>query len=197
MQPPILKTQRLILRPIELSDAVEHRRHMKDYEIVRNFADTFPHPYPDNGSEWFINHINGQDKIIYWAIALKTAPQTIIGAIELRPEQDTSQRAFWLSREHQKQGFITEAATAVNDYWFDVLGKETLHLENALGNAASRRIKEKTGADFLGTCEGKYVDPALTMTEQWLIRKEDWKAFRGSQPSNPLSRNKSCNSPDA
>lgn len=181
MLPPVIGTARLLLRPIEMSDAAAHNRCMKDWEIVRNFAKAFPHPYPDDGSQKFIERIRAQDKIVYWAIALKSMPETLIGSIELRPYVETSQRAFWLAREHHNNGYITEAATAVNDYWFDVMGRKTLQMENALGNIASRRIKEKTGAVFMGTKPSEHVDPALHTSEMWLLSKDDWKAFRTSQ----------------
>lgn len=183
MQPPVIETARLILRPVELSDAPAHNKCMKDWEIVRNFAKSFPHPYADDGSEKFINHIKSQDKVVYWAIALKSAPDEMIGSIELRPHAEKGQRAFWLARAHHNNGYVTEAATAVNDYWFDVMGRDTLHMENALGNIASRRIKEKTGAVFLGTRVSEHVDPALGQSEEWLLKKEDWHRFRAQQRS--------------
>lgn len=178
MPSPVIETARLLLRPITMSDAAAHNRCMKDWEIVRNFAKAFPHPYADDGSVKFIDHILSQDKIIYWVIALKDRPDELIGSIELRPHAETSQRAFWLAREYHNQGYMTEAAFAVNDYWFDVLGKETLHIENALGNTASRRIKEKTGAVFMGTKPSEHVDPALDTSEIWLLKKEDWHRYR-------------------
>lgn len=178
-QPPVITTARLVLRPITLQDAPAHNRCMKDWEIVRNFASTFPHPYADDGSEKFIDYILTQDAVIYWAIALQSAPDIMIGSIELRPQAERGQRAFWLDRAHHNKGYVTEAATAVNDYWFDVLGKDTLHMENALGNIASRRIKEKTGAVFMGTRPSAHVDPLLDTSEVWLLKKEDWHRFRG------------------
>ena len=40
---------------------------------------------------------------------------------------------------------MTEAVSAVNDYWFDVLGFRVLRAPKAVENSASRRMSEKTG----------------------------------------------------
>lgn len=172
---PVLKTPRLILRPITQNDAPAHYACMIDYDIVRWFAKGFPHPYAADGSASFIDMMLNQDKIVYWAIARKDAPETMIGSTELRPHVETSQVAFWLARAHHGQGLIFEALGAVHDYWFNTLGRETLHIENAAGNAASRRVQQKSGATLLGTRQGPHVDPDETEVKMWLLAKNDRK----------------------
>ena len=73
---------------------------------------------------------------------------------------------------------MTEACTVINDYAFDVLGFEKLIFDNALGNEASRRIKEKTGATFIEIIEAKFVDPAITKLERWELTREAWQKLR-------------------
>jgi RimJ/RimL family protein N-acetyltransferase len=53
---------------------------------------------------------------------------------------------------------MTEAITAVNDFAFLTLGIESFHVCNAASNAASRRVKQKTGAEFVGTIELPHHD---------------------------------------
>ena len=62
---------------------------------------------------------------------------------------------------------MTEAVKPVTDYAFDVLGFEKLVLANAVGNPASRRIKEKIGAIFLRTEPATYVNPSYTEREAY------------------------------
>lgn len=71
---------------------------------------------------------------------------------------------------------MTEAVKPVTDYAFDVLGFEKLVLANAVGNAASRRIKERMGAVFLRTEPATYVNPRYAEREVWELAKEGWKA---------------------
>ena len=74
---------------------------------------------------------------------------------------------------------MTEAVAPVNDYAFDELGFQVLVFSNALGNVASRKIKEKTGASFLKTEPAKFVDPAYSERELWKLTKESWIAHQG------------------
>src|SRR5262252_7820709 len=75
-------------------------------------------------------------------------------------------------------GIMTEALKPVTDYAFDVLGFEKLVLANAVGNCASRRIKENIGAVFLRTEPAVYVNPDYTEREVWELTKERWKVFK-------------------
>ena len=75
---------------------------------------------------------------------------------------------------------MTEAARPVTDYAFDVLGFEKLILANAVGNPASRRIKEKIGAVLVRKEPANYVNPGYTEREVWELTKECWKAFKTS-----------------
>ena len=70
---------------------------------------------------------------------------------------------------------MTEACEAVNAYAFEALEFEELIFANAAGNLGSRRVKEKTGAEFLGVGPGRYVDPKLTEQELWRLRRSVWQ----------------------
>jgi RimJ/RimL family protein N-acetyltransferase len=63
----------------------------------------------------------------------------------------------------------------INDYAFNKLGFEKLVFANAVGNLKSRRIKEKTGAKFIGIRPSKYVDPKYKEQEIWELTKKDWE----------------------
>lgn len=70
---------------------------------------------------------------------------------------------------------MTEAVKPTIDYAFGELGFEKLTFDNALGNTASRRIKEKTGARLLRVEAAEFVDPAYTQREVWELTKEEWR----------------------
>jgi len=59
-----------------------------------------------------------------------------------------------------------------------VLGFEKLILANAVGNPASRRIKEKLGAVFVRTEPAIYVNPSYAEREVWELTSECWKGVR-------------------
>jgi RimJ/RimL family protein N-acetyltransferase len=100
-----------------------------------------------------------------WGICLRSAPDELIGAIWLKRKGTPSNRGFWLGKNFWRRGIMTEAVKPVMDYAFDVLGFEKLVLANAVGNSASRRIKENTGPVFVRTEPGIYVNPSYTQRE--------------------------------
>jgi len=102
--------------------------------------------------------------------------RTNIGVISLhRDEWDN--RGYWLGLPWHRQGLMTEAVVAVNDYWFDVLGFTVLRAPKAVANVASRRISEKTGMRLIATVERDYVSGRLP-AEIWEITAEEWRAKR-------------------
>ena len=107
--------------------------------------------------------------------------------MELFREGRPSNRGFWLDRDYRGRGYMEEAANAVNEYAFMTIGFEKLYFDNALGNMASRRIKEKTGATLIRVVdEAKFVDPSLTQLECWELTKESWQEYRSRVASQQL-----------
>ena len=53
---PTLTTARLILRPLEISDADAIQALFPHWEIVKYLANVFPWPYPAEGAQTFIRH---------------------------------------------------------------------------------------------------------------------------------------------
>jgi RimJ/RimL family protein N-acetyltransferase len=80
---------------------------------------------------------------------------------------------------------MAEAAAVVNDYAFNVLGFDKLIFDNAVGNVPSRKVKEKTGATFIGIVKATFVDPRITEMEHWELTKEAWQAHRSSIAPSP------------
>jgi RimJ/RimL family protein N-acetyltransferase len=181
-QLPVFETTRLTLRDITERDAPAYERYFLDYEVIGTMSHIVPWPYPENG---VLQHIRTavipnqcMDQWV-WGICLKSAPE-LIGAIWLKRKGTPSNRGFWLGKEFWRRGIMTEAMMPVTDYAFDVLGFEKLVLANAVGNPASRQMKEKIGAVFLRTEPAVYVNPRYAEREVWELTKERWKAFKTS-----------------
>jgi ribosomal-protein-alanine N-acetyltransferase len=177
---PALETSRLVLRPLALADAEQVQRIFPRWEVVRYLNAIVPWPYPPDGAIAYYRDralpaIERGDEW-HWTLRLKTHPDRIIGAIGLI-RGDGDNRGFWLAPEWQRQGLMTEAVIAVNDYWFEVLGFPVLRAPKAIANAGSRRISEKTGMRIIGTEERNLVSGRL-LSEMWEITAEEWRAFR-------------------
>lgn len=174
---PVLHTPRLTLRPLEITHADAYERQFVDYEVIRHLSSQVPWPYPQGGVRDFIENtvlpaqgVNRWD----WGLFLKSAPSELVGSVGLWRGGE-QQRGFWLARPHWGQGLMTEACEAVNGFAFEGLGFESLVFSNAVGNLASRRIKEKTGAVLLGQRPAEFVDPQYRLAEFWELTRSAWE----------------------
>jgi RimJ/RimL family protein N-acetyltransferase len=182
-----LKTARLLLRPLELSDAEQAQGLFAHWEIVRYLRNIVPWPYPPDGAyTWYRNFAlpamqRGEEW--HWTLRLRNSPSSMIGSISLMAG-DNDNRGFWMGLPWQGQGLMTEACEAVTDYWFDVLKFSVLRVPKAAPNAASRRISEKTGMRLIATEEREYVS-GLFPSEIWEVTAEEWRARRKQQGPKP------------
>jgi [ribosomal protein S5]-alanine N-acetyltransferase len=180
---PTLETPRLLLRPLELADAEQAQILFPHWEIVRYLDKIVPWPYPPDGAfAWYRDFAlpaieRGEEW--NWTLRLKSSPSRMIGNINLR-KRENNNRGFWMGLPWQRQGLMTEACEAVNDYWFDVLKFPVLRAPKAVVNIGSRRISEKTGMRIVATEERAYVSGRFP-TEIWEITADEWHARRQSR----------------
>jgi ribosomal-protein-alanine N-acetyltransferase len=180
---PTLETQRLILRPLGLSDAAQTQVLFPQWEIVRYLRNVVPWPYPTDGAYMYYRDValpaveRGDEWA--WTLRLKSATDQLIGAISLF-RSETDNRGFWLGLPWQRQGLITEACHAVTDYWFNVLRFPVLRVPKAIANTGSRRISEKQGMRVIATEDRDYVSGRFP-SEIWEITVDEWRARQQSQ----------------
>lgn len=189
MTPP-LETERLLLRPLELSDAEQCQILFPHWEIVRYLNARVPWPVPPDAS-----YRNIHDNVLpaiergeewHWSLRLRVSPAQLIGRISLHTEEGNN-RGFWLGLPWQRQGLMTEACGAVTDYWFDVLKFPVLRVPKAAPNTASRRISEKQGMRVVASDERDYVSGRFP-TETWEITAEEWHSHRKHSTSADRAR---------
>ncbi len=177
---PVLRTPRLVLRPVRRKDAPVIQHRFPHWDVVRYLDARIPWPYPADGAathvETCLDEMARGEKA-HWAIIPRSGSADLIGIISLWPDDGVSrnQRGFWLAPEFQRQGLMTEAAERVTAYAFLDLGWPELWFTNAQENQASRRIKEKQGARLVNLLIGRYVaGPGPQMV--WHLLRDDWVA---------------------
>jgi ribosomal-protein-alanine N-acetyltransferase len=179
---PQFETARLLLRPLELADAAQVQRIFPHWGVVEFLANHVPWPFPGDGVLTYYrdNALPAMERgeEWHWTIRLKSAPEEIIGAIGLF-HNTSNNRGFWLGVPWQRQGLMSEAVTAVTDFWFDDLGFPRLRVPKAIANHGSRRISEMTGMSVVATEEKDYVSGRLP-TEIWEITAEEWRCHRSA-----------------
>jgi len=177
---PVLETERLLLRPLELEDAEQVQKIFPHWEIVKYLNSWVPWPYPADGAHTYYRDValpameRGEEW--HWPLRLKSDASRVpgvIGMITLMKRADHN-RGFWVGLPWQGQGLASEACEVVTDYWFDELKFPVLRVPKAAANAASRRISEKQGMRMVGTVEGDYVSGRLP-SEIWEITAEEWR----------------------
>lgn len=182
MLPPTLHSERLVLRPVSREDAPAIQKHFARWNIIRYLSTECPWPYPADGALRFIEDTAlpemARGARLVWVIVPRQGPQEAVGMVDVRLEGERlSQRGFWLAEAYQGRGYMTEAVTAVQDFLFFEHGLERLRVTNAVENAASRRVKEKTGARYLGRVSCAHHEGGAE-SEQWEITREAWTKLR-------------------
>ena len=176
---PILETERLILRPLAERDIPAIQRIFPQWEVVQYLNAAVPWPYPDDGAATNMAMClekRAKGEQFYWAITLK-GDDTLRGRIDLWPDDGArnDMRGFWLDPQLHGRGIMTEAAEAVTRYAFEVLEWPYLLLTNAVGNIASRRVKEKQGAEHVGHGPWAWVGGSGER-DLWRLTREAWLA---------------------
>ena len=146
---PVLRTERLLLRPFALADAPAVQRLAGDRGVAETTAH-IPHPYEDGMAErWIGTHRqqfeNGEG--VTFAIVRQDTGE-LVGAIGLGDMLNYARRGeigYWIGRPHWNCGYCTEAARAVVDYGFSALGLRRIHGRFMARNGASGRVMEKIG----------------------------------------------------
>lgn len=147
-----ITTDRLLLRPIYLSDAEDVHEYSKNPNVGPN-AGWKPHEdMPETikiMSEFFIGQKNT------WGITIKGI-EKIIGSIGfVEDKKRNNPRSYMLGyaigERHWGKGYMTEAAKASLRYAFEVLGAEIISVYCYPFNSRSKKVITKCGFRYEGT----------------------------------------------
>jgi RimJ/RimL family protein N-acetyltransferase len=175
---PTLYTSRLILTPLQLTDAVAIQKLFPQWEIVRYLDSRVPWPYPEDGGLVYVRDVAlpamaaGQEW--HWMIRTRAQPESSIGSISLY-DQPGNHRGFWLAPPYQGHGYMREACKAVNAYWFDTLSRPVMQVPKAIANEASRKVSQAEGMRMIETRQGNFVSGPMQV-EVWQMTRSEWLA---------------------
>lgn len=151
---PTLETERLRLRPIDLSDAPRIEALASDRRISETTL-SIPHPYPEGGAMmWIQGLLEGRARgntERSFAILRKT-DMVLMGAIGIHPNGDgfRAELGYWIGVDYWGQGYMTEAVRRVIQYGFEDMGLERIDAWHFMHNPASARVMQKAGMTFEG-----------------------------------------------
>jgi len=182
-----VRTPRLLLRPLELSDVPALWPFVSDEDFPRHMT-WEAHRNQDETADFIRSAEEGrlQGTNIAWAVV---EDETVAGVIGLHGitrnvrawRVDRAELGYWIGPPFQNRGFATEAANAVLRYGFEGLGLHKITVGCISENTASRHVIEKLGFRFLG----EQRDHAFRFGRWWNhlayeICVHEWRGEEGS-----------------
>jgi RimJ/RimL family protein N-acetyltransferase len=184
----VIKTERLVLRPLRDDDAMQIVSALDDFNICRNLA-RVPWPYHRSDALEFLEFVASCDKRSrFSAICPRDRPDTLQGIIsyEWSDEKQNAEIGYWLSREIWGKGLMTEAARAMVAHAFTVSDLPLLVSCYFNDNPASGHVLRKAGFTEVGACnrfskaQGKEV--AVTNVR---LERSNWSANEKHRTISP------------
>ena len=145
--PCVLETERLSLRSPTLADVKAIARLANDRRIAENTR-RLPFPYLQEHAVAFVRAVAADGGELPFLIEQNLTPIGMVGLSWHQP--DAPELGYWLGFDHWGQGFGTEAARAVIDYFFEEFDHETLFAGARVANPMSRNVLEKCGFQWTG-----------------------------------------------
>ena len=176
---PVLKTERLTLRPLRMSDADALFPIFHDMETMRYWA----HPAIRTLCDMrgiIARNLPPQNRA-EGSFAITRDGGRAIGVVNFYSERDaTSGLGYIIDKGWWGEGYVAEAVSTAVDHGFGRLKLHRIWLEIDPRNGASVRVAEKTGFVFEGHfrksffLSGEYCDSVFyaMLREDWLKRRE-------------------------
>ena len=162
-----IRTGRLLLRPLEMSDASTIQLLAGDRDVASTTRD-IEHPYEDGMAEKWVGSCQEQcrtGELAHFAITL-SEDTTFLGAITLHMDFGPSALAtsskeaelsYWVGKPYWNQGFATESVTAVVRHGLMDLALDRVYAAHFTRNPASGRVMQKAGMLHEGSQLGPTV----------------------------------------
>ncbi|MBC8193691.1 MAG: GNAT family N-acetyltransferase [Candidatus Marinimicrobia bacterium] len=178
---PEIKTDRLLLRGFQPSDALEIQKLAGALEVAEMTLN-IPHPYLDGMAEtWMENHqkdFESGEGLVFAMVDLKS--DKLLGAVGLTITRrfNRAELGYWVGKPFWGQGFATEASTSVLAYGFEIIQLNKIHASHMTRNPASGRVMQKIGMEPEGVLKqhaikwDQFVDLAVygILSSTWLAQ---------------------------
>jgi RimJ/RimL family protein N-acetyltransferase len=189
------QTERLYLRLLETSDAVEMTRVLQNPNVTTKVA-ILPFPYEESDAHAWIQKADQafQDETdLLLGIFLKDSMR-FVGNVSLHFEADSSRTeiGYWLDESVWGKGYASEFAQALLTYAFEDLKLHSVFATVALDNVASQQLLEKMGFTRNSTKDVLTVSGTMRPSYFYELFQD---AFMESQTKEKVELNLCHNSP--
>lgn len=153
-------TERLLLRPLHISDLETAYPYSCDAEVTRYMMF---YPKRKKETEEFLKNVTAdwqREKPEGYEFAVMLGNEHIgsVSIYVLDEERKTGELAWMLAKPYQGQGYAAEAARALLEYAVKTLGMTKIIAQCDARNTASERVMQKLGMELLDA-NGKRVYP--------------------------------------
>jgi len=152
----VLRTPRLVLRPVEAADSGALYPYVSDPELPR-FMSWEAHRDPSETEAWIAVAQEGQARgtDLTWAITFQGPLVGMIGLHDITRQfrawrVDRAELGFWMAPAFQNRGFVTEASREVVRFGFEALKLHKIIVGCVAENVRSRRVIDKIGFRLIG-----------------------------------------------
>ncbi|MFH1916968.1 MAG: GNAT family protein [Nanoarchaeota archaeon] len=179
-----IKTNRLILRDLRMSDAKSIAKHANNLNVTKNLL-VVPHPYRLSDARSFLSRnlrkLKKKTRESYsLGITFKGADEVIgiVTITDVDAFHRTATLGYWLSEEYWRKGIMSEAARAIIDFAFKKLKLRRINVSAFTGNPASNGLIRKLGFTHEGTSRKKVRSKATGIIHDehdYGLLREEWK----------------------
>lgn len=163
MEPLLIETERLVLRPLTEADIPELVPLIGDRRVAATTL-RIPHPFHEQDARDFLSS-PAKENELRLGIRLRDSG-TFIGGIGLHPyaEHKRAEIGYWLGVPYWGHGYATEAARAVVKHGFEKFQLNRIFAAHFKHNPASGRVLAKAGMKYEGCMRqnilkwGEFID---------------------------------------
>lgn len=172
-----LTTTRLILRPPVMSDAARLARLLDNFAVAGNLS-RVPYPYRLSDAKGWLRTWHPDRPAAETGFTIELPGEGLIGHVGFHPDAPGTVIGYWLGEPYWSRGFMTEAAAASIDWYFNTTREAVLHSGVFHFNRASLAVQKKLGFTEIGTStrlclaraeEVRHIDTQLTRAA-WAAR---------------------------
>lgn len=175
----VIRTERLIIRPVRVSDAEKMHSAMKEsFPALREWMPWAQSLASIRDTEAYLAHgeriwgspahegieqplqiMDPTDRIYYGATGIKPANLYI-------PSFETG---YWVNRAYAQKGLITEAMNALTRYMIDVLGAKRVEINCEENNIKSAKVPKRLNYELEGRLRNHRLDASGKIITSTLI----------------------------
>lgn len=176
----MLKTKRLILRPLEVSDTEAIFEYSKSPAFCRCLQRKTPFTYEQ--VQKFIDGILKEEPMLYWAVLLKDSGRLIgdCGFCQYQKDGGRIELCYAVDEAYWNRGYAMEAVFRVMQFGFERIGVNRIQAICNTGNIRSEKVIQKCGLILEGIlrqyiqCDGQPLDMKMysIVKQEWMERQK-------------------------